>query len=353
MLMDKTSVDRYLAIIREIAASVRLTDSHVHPFEVLYDNCTYEPNPDTEGVYSTANARYVPPTSGSLALEAPAAPASDTPRDLVERMMLLTMRHLYAHTGPQCWLAHAGLAGIGRFVLLPVAQPGRTADARMAEMAKMFGGDPQFLLGYSLPNTLAPEVVEADIRRAAEYCDIRVLKVHPTLSGHDLTTAEGRNRVDALLKASQSTCLPVILHGGLLSPSMRHPTAACQQGELENLAKLDLGQTDSPVIIAHAGAFGIAAEEFESRVLSRLRDLLSRFDHLLVDTSALSADVLGLLLEQVDPERIIFGSDAFYEPSWKAAVKLYWVLERKFSRPGDLFAQIAGGNPEKLFGKEA
>ncbi|OEU51931.1 MAG: hypothetical protein BA871_16210 [Desulfuromonadales bacterium C00003096] len=352
MLIDKIAVERYLAIIQEIAASVCLTDSHVHPYEVLYDDCTYEPNPEMDGVYSTGSASYVAPTIDSISLEAPAAPPSDTPRHLVERMMLLAMRRRFAHTGPQCWLDHARLAGMSRFVLLPVAQPGRTADARMAEMAKMFGSAPQFLLGYSLPNSLDPEVIEIDIQRAVENYDIRVLKVHPTLSGHDLTALEGRKRVDALLKASQSLCLPVILHGGG-SPSMRYSTAACQQGELDNLAKLDLGLTDRPVIIAHAGAFGISAEEFEGRVLSQLRDLLARFDHLLVDTSALSVDVLSLLLEQVDPERIVFGSDAFYVSSWKAAVKLFWVLERQFSRPEDLFAQIAGANPEKLFGKEA
>jgi len=352
MLIDKIAVERYLAIIQEIAASVCLTDSHVHPYEVLYDDCTYQPNPEMDGVYSTGSASYVAPTSDSISLEAPAAPASDTPSDLVERMMLLTMRRLFAHTGPQCWLDHARLSGMFRFVLLPVAQPGRTADARMAEMAEMFGSDPQFLLGYSLPNTLAPELVEEDIQRAIKNYDIRVLKVHPTLSGHDLTAAEGRGRVDALLKTAQNACLPVILHGGV-SPSMRYPPEACQQGELDNLAKLDLGATDRPVVIAHAGAFGIGGEEFERRVLPQLHNLLSTFNHLLVDTSALSVDVLSVLLDQVEPERIVFGSDAFYEPSWKAAVKLYWVLERKFSRPAELFAQIAGENPEKLFVKEA
>lgn len=351
MLIDKTSVERYLAIIQEIAGSVRLTDSHVHPYEVMYDDCRYEPNPGIDGVYSTGGASYVPPTVDAISLEPPAGPASDAPRDLVERMMLLTMRRRFTHTGPQCWLDQACLAGITRFVLLPVAQPGRNADDRMAEMAKMFGGQPQFLRGYSLPNTLAPALVEEDIQRAIKNFDIRVLKVHPTLSGHDLTDVEGRGRVDALLRTAQNTRLPVILHGGI-SPSMRYPPAACQQGELDHLEKLDLGGTQHPVVIAHAGAFGIGAEEFERRVLPQLHSLLSKFDHLFVDTSALSVDVLSVLLDHVEPERIVFGSDALYEPSWKAAVKLLWALEQKFSEPADLFAQIAGENSEKLFVRE-
>lgn len=350
MVIDKVSVDRYLSIIQTIASSIRLTDSHVHPYEVLYDNGRYQANPSCDGVYSDGNACYEPPTSGPVTLEPLDAPPADAPRDLVKRMMVLTMRRLYAHTGPQCWNAHASLAGIGRFALLPVAQPGRTADARMAEMAKMFGNDPRFLFGYCLPNILDPEMVEADVRRAAASYDIRVLKVHPTLSGHDLTTTEGRNRVDALLHASRRTCLPVILHGGP-SPSMGDPIAR-RYGELENLARLDLGGTDRPVVIAHAGAFGVCAEESRCRVLPMLRDLLSRYDHLLIDTSALPAEILDQILDQVDPARIVFGSDAFYEPSWKAAVKLFWVLEQKFSRPEQMFAQIAGENPEKLFGKE-
>lgn len=351
-MIDKMAVQRYLAIIQEIAASVCLTDSHVHPYEVMYDDCRYAPNADIDGVYSTGNASYVPPMIDSISLEAPVAPASNTPRALVERMMLLTMRRRFTHTGPQCWLDQASLAGIARFVLLPVAQPGRNADARMAEMTKMFGGTPQFMLGYSLPNTLTPELVEEDIERAIKKYDIRVLKVHPTLSGHDLTAVEGQARVDALLKTAQSTCLPVVLHGGV-SPSMRYPPEVCQQGELNNLAKLDLGATEHPVIIAHAGAFGIDAAEFERRVLPQLHHLLSKFNHLWVDTSALTVDVLSVLLDQVKSERIVFGSDAFYEPSWKAAVKLYWVLEQKFSQPAELFARIAGENSQKIFVKEA
>ena len=348
MQIDKTSVERYLSIIQEIASSVPLTDSHVHPYEVLYDDCRYEPNPNNDGVYSTGNASYVPPVCDSISLDYQAPPALDTRRDLVERMMLLTMRRRFTHTGPQCWLDQARLAGMARFVLLSVAQPGCTADVRMDEMVKMFGNDPQFLLGYSLPNTLAPEGVEADIQRAIANYDIRVLKVHPTLSGHDITSVVGRRRVDALLKTSQNVCLPVILHGGV-SPGVRYTPEASQQGELDNLAKLDLGGTDRPVVIAHAGAFGIDAEEFKCRVLPQLLNLLSRFDHLFVDTSALSVGVLGVLLDQVEPERILFGSDALYEPSWKAVVKLYWVLERKFPRPADLFSKIAGENSEKVF----
>ncbi|APG26932.1 hypothetical protein A7E78_03230 [Syntrophotalea acetylenivorans] len=351
MRIDKTSVERYLATIQEIGASVRLTDCHAHPYEVMYDDCRYEPNSEVAGVYSTGKACYVPPMSAAISLEAPASPDPDTPRDLVERMMLLTMRRRFTHTGPQYWLDQARLAGLGRFVLLAVAQPGRTADVRMAEMARMFGDDPHFLWGYSLPNTLAPERVEEDIQQAIKKYEISVLKVHPTLSGHELTAVEGRARVDALLKTAQKVGMPVIVHGGK-SPSVRYPPTACQQGELDHLAKLDLAGSCYPIVIAHAGAFGIGAEEFQRRVLPQLHELLSKYDHLLVDTSALSVDVLSVLVGQVEPERILFGSDALYELSWKAAVKLYWVLEQQFSRPEDLFALIAGENPEKLFIKE-
>ncbi len=350
MDLDKPTVDRYLAILREIGASVCLTDCHVHPFEVMFDACTYEPDPQLAGVYRSGKIPYLPATSGPVSLGALVPPVNDMRADLVERVLLLSMRRLYSHTGPQCWRDHGEPAGIRRYALLPVAQPGRTADARMHEMAEMFGDDPQFILGYSLPNTLAPEEVAPDVLRAVETCRIRVLKVHPTLSGHDMTSTQGIRQVNALLEAAKRSALPVILHGGL-SPSTRYAPEACQQGAMENLARLDFGLTDSPVVIAHAGAFAIDVGEYEQRVLPLLRQLLSRFDHLLVDTSALSAEILSLVLGKVDPRRIVFGSDAFYEASWKAAVKLYWALEQQLPRPGDLFAQIAGDNARELFGK--
>lgn len=351
MVIDVKSAERYLAIIQEIGASVCLTDSHVHPFDVLFDLGKYQVDSSCNGLYADGRGLYTPPQIGPVSLGSPDPPPADAPIDMVKRMMMLSMRHLYAHTGPHCWNAHADMAGIGRFAMLPVSQPGNTSEARMAEMVQMFGDDPRFLLGYCLPNVLLPDQVEADVCRAVENYGIRVLKVHPTLSGHILTETEGRDRLNALLHASRSARLPVVLHGG---PSLNMgDLMASVQGELENLAQLELGATDQPVVIAHAGAFGLDAEETRLRILPKLQGLLSRHDHLLVDTSALPAETLGQVLEEVDASRIVFGSDALYEPPWKAAVKLYWILEQKFSRPEQLFAQIAGENPEKLFGKEA
>ena len=350
MRLDKVAVDRYLEILRDIGGSVRLTDAHAHPFEVLFDEGRYALNPHHAGVYSTGEVCYLPPASAAIHLEPPAAPPPGGIPDLRERMLLLAMRRLYVHTGPRVWGEETAMAGIGRTVLLPVAPPGRTAEARMAEAAAMFGGDPRFLLGYSLPNTLEPVAVEADVRRAAALYGIEVLKVHPNLSGHDLTAAEGRERLEALLAASGRTALPVIIHGG---PSPLAPDrGAAHFADIEHLARLDFGLTDRPVVIAHAGAYSLEAGEAEHRVLPRLLSLLNRFPHLLVDISALPADVLSIILEKVEPERIVFGSDARYEAAWKAAVKLYWLLERKCRRPDELFVRIAGVNAEILFARE-
>jgi predicted TIM-barrel fold metal-dependent hydrolase len=242
------------------------------------------------------------------------------------------------------------LAGFARTVLLPVAQAGRTAEDRMSETVALFGGDQRFLIGYSLPNTLSPDEVEADVRRGMQRYGVQILKVHPNISGHDLTISEGRERVNALLSASRRTALPVILHGGP-SPYLSNPDAA-RFAVLENLALLELDRTDQPVIIAHGGAYGISAPEVEKCVLPALRQLMDRFAHLYVDTSALPVDVLALVLKGVDTERLLFGSDALYELAWKAAVKLYWLLERDFPEPEVLFARIAGSNAERLFGNE-
>ena len=345
--MDDASVRRYLSTILNISKSVTLTDGHVHPYEVMYDQGRYEPNSQTEGVFSTGNVKYVPPRIGSFECNEGIGFSSDASEERAERMMLLALRCLYVHSGPRTCMDQAMIAGIKRLVLLPVAQPGRTAETRLAEMARIFGGDPRFILGYSLPNTLAAEEVEEDVRRNRGIYGIEVLKVHPNLSGHDLSSTAGLDRVNALLDSSKKNNLPVIIHGG---PSPRMKCAAYRNnGVLQNLAKIDFGRTDWPVVIAHAGVYGLSFEEVQSAAIPILVKLLNKHEHLFIDTSSLSLSSIEVILKTVDSRRIIFGSDAFYEYSWKSAVRIFSVIEKIFSKYEDMFARIVGQNANNIY----
>jgi predicted TIM-barrel fold metal-dependent hydrolase len=351
MWIDETSVNRYLSIMMDLAQSVTLTDCHVHPFEVIYDQGIYEPNPQFEGVYSNGKTNYVPLCPGPFELDPLTRIPPKSSPDLAKRMMLLALRCMYAHTGPRYCMDQANIAGIQRLILLPVAHPGKTAEVQLAKMARYFGKDPRFPLGYSLPNTLMPHEVEKDVRRNMESYGIKVLKLHPNLSGHDLTSHKGIDRVNALMDVSKKMCMPVIIHGGP-SQVLNYSNSA-RFGELNNLENIDFGRTDQTVVIAHGGFYGLNYAEVKATTMPLLIKIMEKYNHLFIDTSSLTTKVLDLIIKNVDFKKILFGSDSYYEPSWKSAIKFFWVLEKNFNNPEELFSIIAGKNPDKLFEKRS
>jgi len=351
MWMDEASVNRYLSIILCVAQSVTLTDCHVHPFEVIYDQSDYEPNPQVDGLYSNGKINYVPPIPAPFELDAMSQIPPKASPDLAKRMLLLALRCTYAHTGPRYCMDQAIIAGIRRLILLPVARPGRSAEAQLKKIASYFGKDPRFRLGYSLENTLEPNEVEEDVRRNMDSYGIQVLKLHPNLSGHDLTSRIGIDRVNALMDTSKKVNLPVIIHGGP-SPVLKDANSG-HYGELENLENIDFGRTNQTVVIAHAGFYALNYEEVEGRAMPLIKKMMKKNANIFVDSSSLTTKVLDLLIKNIDYKKILFGSDSFYEPSWKSAIKLYWVLQKNFKNPEEVFSMIAGRNPERVFEKRS
>jgi len=72
----------------------------------------------------------------------------------------------------------------------------------------------------------------------------------------------------------------------------------------------------------------------------------------MVDISATEFEALCLILDNVDHERIVFGSDALYELQWKTVVKLMHGFKLMHKNYKEKFIQITSKNPLKLFRKE-
>ncbi|MBE0504806.1 MAG: hypothetical protein IBX46_11825 [Desulfuromonadales bacterium] len=352
MDLDKAEVERYLTILQAIGREHRLTDLHMHPFEVVFGAGRYNENQQTAGLWSTVDLCYLPPGTGEMDLAPQSDATHDLPAAMQERLAMLGLRRLYVHTGPRCFADHMLLGGISRGLLLPVTRPGTDADKDMTLLAKIFGNDPRFLLGYSVPVETAEAAIEATVQRAIRLWEVRALKVHPCLSGINLCTAAGRSRLEAILAAASKANLPVIIHGGSY-PDINESCGPCF-GLLENIDGIDFNLTRHPVVIAHAGAFGLDQPQVESTVLPRLKKLLQCYDHLFVDVSALSATVIGLLLSRISFERIVFGSDALYELPCKSLIRLFVALERTSgNRAEELLVRIAATNSDHILRKES
>ena len=172
----------------------------------------------------------------------------------------------------------------------------------------------------------------------------------PCLSGIDCA-ASGRTRLEAILTAAGKAELPVIIHGGAY-PNIAKSCGPCF-GLLENMDRIDFNLTSHPVIIAHAGAFGLDRQQAASSLLPRLENLLQRYDHVSVDISALSAEVIELVLLRIAPGRIVFGSDALYELPWKSLIRLFVALEKAAGNQAEeLLVRIAATNSDHMFRKE-
>ena len=220
----------------------------------------------------------------------------------------------------------------------------------MALLTRIFGGDSRFLLGYSVPGNTANQDIEPMLLRAVRLWDVRAVKVHPPLSGIDLCASSGRLRLEAILAAADRAALPGILHGGA-SPNGGESSGQ-SFGMLENLGDIDFNVTRHPVVIAHAGAFGLGWQQVESEVLPGLDRLLGQHEHLYVDISALTAEITGLLVSRIESQRMVFGSDALYELPWKSLVKLFVALENAPNgQPEERLIRMAATNPDLLLGK--
>jgi len=121
-------------------------------------------------------------------------------------------------------------------------------------------------------------------------------------------------------------------------------------GALDRLEQVDWSLAGTPVVIAHAGAFGYPAGEVGERVLPALEGLLGRHGNLRVDVAGLGVEAMAAVLERVGVSRVLFGSDALYYSPWETMVRLALALESAGFDVVDGLRVIAGRNPVELLG---
>jgi len=345
-MLERNAVEKYLENINDIKNSYALFDIHVHPFEVMGNGLTYTENPHHDGIFSVNSARYLPPIFGKLKISRPSATERrPTSPELQAKMATLTARQLYAHTGSRLFADHMQLSGIDRILLLPVLGEEEPDDLQMKMLREMFGADERFALGYSIPNLAANSEISGLVADAVQEFGVRAIKIHPNITGIDLSVGPGKERIEYILEAAGKAGLAVIVHGGL-SPGVRN-TAAASHGILRNLRDIDWGLSDRPVVIAHAGIYGHDLSQAEGEVLPLMNKLLLQHDNLFVDVAGLEVDQVRAVVKQIDHERIMFGSDALYSPQWSVLVKLMHCLKIYGTDHEDVFVKITSLNPSR------
>lgn len=347
-MLSEREIVKYLACVQEIGKSHPIMDAHVHPFEVMYGGMRYLPNLIQPGVYSAGSLPYVPPVRGQWDPPKKQQNSSKCDCRMQTRVIALFLRKLYLHTGPKCLVDLMELAGISKAILLPIFHTSEEHEYQMCLLKEQFGEDHRFAIGYCVPNFVETGRICSFIKEALELYGVKILKIHPNISKIDPSSEQGRKRFEAILMASRKHCLKVIIHGGI-SPLLECPER--NYGTIHKLKEMDFGITDQPVILSHACTFGCNTGEVKE-LLPHLEKLLSRHANLMVDISATEFEALCLILDNVDHERIVFGSDALYELQWKTVVKLMHGFKLMHKNYKEKFIQITSKNPLKLFQKE-
>ncbi len=347
-MLSQRDIENYLERIRQIRGAHELIDIHVHPFEVIFNALKYRQHPQCEGVYSSAEADYRPP---HVSVQEQSSSFSDRcvpvlNEEMKARCLLLAMRQRYLHTGPRVIADQMNLSGIDKVLLLPVMAESAATEEQMEIMAGMFGRDPRFSYGYSIPNTVGNAQICTAVSAAVRKFAVKALKVHPAVTGLNLGTTEGCERIECMLEACREHGLSVIIHGG------RSPAAANagyrEFGTLEKLQRIDWSRSGYPVVIAHAGLYGYETEEFLPEITDRLTNIMDKHDNVFADISGIELPTLCSLLKLTDTARLVFGSDCLYYPQWKILIGLYHALCKVFTAPDEQFVRIASTNPLKI-----
>ncbi len=343
--MTREETVYYLKIIKEISNSITLIDIHTHPFDIVFNNFIYSKNPDVDGIYSINNSVYAAP---KISFYPPKRYSEEKSRqfnkDLNMKLSLLTLRQTYGHIGPGVFNDQMKLSGISKIVLLPVLNAHETDNSQMDLMTSIFGNDDRFLFGYCIPNSVQNEKIVKVVQDAIYKYNIKVLKLHPNITGIDLTSSKGIDRVEIILEASRQARLPVVVHGG--RSSIVKKAEATSYSTLNNLQHVDWSISGEAIVIAHAGMFELDTSEIREGI-PLLMKLLSKHDNLFVDVSGMGVDEILFIVKHVDLNRIVFGSDALYYKQWVALLNLLYVLQRSTLDWEAHFVKITSTNPTR------
>ena len=337
---------RYLEIAKNIKNSHTIYDIHAHPFELLYMQDDYRADFDFEGVYSTTGSRFPIPRVKDIVMMQNGKDGKIFKLFSQSDIFRKNLSIVYGHTGPTVFGMQMELSHIDKVLLLPVAPAEGSVDKQMRDMEKMFGRDKRFGFGWSVPNSISNETICSHAKRVSDRFDIKAIKLHPNITEIDLNSKWGKDRVNSILETCSELNLPLIVHAG--RSHLAGKPEASTYGDLNNLKRIDWSLSRSTVVFAHAGAYNCEYGEIDNDILPELRKLLSNYNNLMVDVSGLDYKTLLLILKNIDCERVIFGSDALYEPQWLAVVKLLKTMEETMKHFEEAFIRVACINPAQF-----
>jgi predicted TIM-barrel fold metal-dependent hydrolase len=338
----------YLSLLQALRRSYPFYDTHVHPYEVLFDRFTYDDDATHPGVLSISGKSYTSPSVTKFHFPEIGDFNDDPKSQRLQDISVMLLRKVYGNVGAQVFIDQMNLSGIDRVLLLPIASDAGTLDQfnnRMRWVKQFYGDEEKFWIAGSVPGALDGSEIKSYVNGLKKEYGIRAVKCHPVVSGIDLSTGARQEWLEELLSACHEASVPLIIHSGRNNPYWGGSRG--NFGALENLKSVNMSRSAKPVILAHAGFHRCKTQEVEQEGLAMLDKMMQAHPNLHVDISGLTFEPLKLVLQSVDGERILFGSDALYSSQWEAVIMTMHALKEAGMSVEENFIQYASINPGK------
>ena len=343
----------YLAVMQTLRQDHPFYDTHVHPYEVLFDRFSYQDEFSRPGVLSLSGKSYSSPSVRKFQFPELGEFNDDPRSQRLQEISVMLLRKVYGNVGEQVFLDQMALSGIDRVLLLPIApesgSPGAFGE-RMRWVKHFYGDEDKFWIAGSIPGAVGGDEMGRYVRALKTDYGIKAIKCHPVVSGIDLSTSARKGWLEMLLAACHESELPLIIHSGRNNPYWGGSRG--NFGALENLKDINMSLSGKPVILAHAGFHRCKIGDIEREGLQMLGKMLQAHPNLYVDISGLTFEPLKLVLTSVHSDRILFGSDALYSTQWEAVTMTMHALKELGLALEDNFIKFASTNPRKTIFKE-
>ena len=338
-------VQKIMNWISDIKKDYKLYDMHVHPNEIIFNEYVYNQNKNFSEIQSIKGISYQKPEISNVKFPPEGEKKTiSTPIMNKKIALMMSLKKLYGHIGPEVIAHHMNISGIDQVLLLHVSPFSAGQGIDIEEIHDLYGDDNRFLLACSLPVDIKISEIKSHLIRAKNRFNIKAIKVHPSISGMDLSNKYYVDLFEEILVTADYLKLPIVVHVGR-SNLLNNPDYA-NYALIDNFLKIDFGLTNYAVVIAHAGLHQIDLSEQES-VLRKLSMLMEKYSNINIDISTLQMNEIDKVINKTSIDRIMFGSDALYIQQWKMITMLFYLLEQRYRDFSDKFIKICSLNPYK------
>lgn len=338
-------VQKILDRISDIKMDYKLYDMHVHPNEIIFNEYVYMQDNNFPNVQSLKGIAYRKPEIADIKFSSKSNIGTISSPVMNKKIaLMMSLRKMYAHIGPEVFADHMAISGIDQVLLLPVSSSSARQEIDIEKIHDLYGNDNRFLLAYSLPVDIKIKEIKNHLKGAKDKFNIKAIKVHPNFSGMDLSKNHYIDIFEEILVTAEFLKLPIVLHGG--KSNLINNSNYSNYAVVENFLKIDFSLTNYPVVIAHSGLNYIDFSEQES-VLKAMGILMDKYSNIYIDISMLKIYELEKVIRITSMDRILFGTDALYDQPWRMITLLFYLLEQKYKDFEDKFIRICSINPGK------